>query len=97
MNCNHNNNHRTDNTNNLDNTDNPHGHNYLRQPTVPTSVEDKSIAQLTDDMLLTGFQGRRLAEAIECWAGMLKEDELTIFMGLSGAMVPAGMRRIISY
>lgn len=91
MNCNHNNNHGTDNI------DNTQGHDYLQQPTIPTNVEDKSIAQLTNDMLLTGFQGRRLAEAIECWAGMLKEDGLTIFMGLSGAMVPAGMRRIISY
>ncbi len=48
-------------------------------------------------MLKTGFQGRKLAESIEVWRQMLQEEDLTIFLGLSGAMVPGGMRRIISY
>lgn len=100
MNCNHNNKHNMGHTDTHDDgntSNNCHGHDYLKQSTIPVDVMDKSISQLTDDMLMTGFQGRKLAEAIECWLGMLKDDDLTIFMGLSGAMVPAGMRRIISY
>jgi deoxyhypusine synthase len=48
-------------------------------------------------MTKTGFQGKKLGESIEAWTQMLKEEEITIMMGLSGAMVPAGMRGIISY
>jgi deoxyhypusine synthase len=48
-------------------------------------------------MLKTGFQGRKLAEAVEVWREMLEEKEITIVMGLSGAIVPAGMGKIISF
>ncbi len=73
------------------------GHKYLREPTEPVEVRPRKISELTDAMLKTGFQGRKLAQAIETWNAMLKEKDLTIFMGLSGAMVPAGMRKIIAY
>lgn len=48
-------------------------------------------------MIATGFQGRKFAESIEVWVDMLSEKKLTIFFGLSGAMVPAGMRRVIAF
>ncbi len=73
------------------------GHKYLREPTEPIEVRPRKISELTDAMLKTGFQGRKLAQAIETWSTMLDEKELTIFMGLSGAMVPAGMRKIIAH
>ncbi|MGP8337818.1 MAG: deoxyhypusine synthase [Methanosarcinaceae archaeon] len=66
-------------------------------PTNPIVVKNRSISELTDAMINTGFQGRKLAESVQVWHNMLKEDDLTILMGLSGAMVPAGMRKIISY
>ncbi|MEE8403086.1 MAG: deoxyhypusine synthase family protein, partial [Candidatus Hydrothermarchaeaceae archaeon] len=72
-------------------------HKYLREPTEPIEVGPRKISELTDAMLKTGFQGRKLAQAIETWSEMLDEKDLTIFMGLSGAMVPAGMRKIIAY
>lgn len=71
--------------------------NYLRQPIEPVEVKDRKISELTDAMLNTGFQGRKLAEAVNVWDAMLRERDITIFMGLSGAMVPAGMRKIIAY
>ncbi len=74
-----------------------HMHDYLRRPTNPPDVTDRSIGELTSAMLNTGFQGRKLAESIETWNHMLNDGGLTIFMGLTGAMVPAGMRKIISY
>jgi deoxyhypusine synthase len=70
---------------------------YLSEPTEPIEVRPRKISELTDSMLKTGFQGRKLAQAVESWNAMLKEENLTIFMGLSGAMVPAGMRKIIAH
>lgn len=70
---------------------------FLRYPTKPMDVSRKSISQLTNEMILTGFQGRKLGEAIETWAEMLERDDIVIFFGLAGAMVPAGMRKIIAY
>lgn len=66
-------------------------------PTVPIDVKDRSISELMEGMLKTGFQGRKLAESVQAWHNMLKEKNVTVLMGLSGAMVPAGMRRVISY
>ncbi len=48
-------------------------------------------------MALTGFQGRKLGEAAEVWTAMLKKREIVIWMGVAGAMVPAGMRELITY
>jgi deoxyhypusine synthase len=42
------------------------------------------------------FQGRNLAAAFDIWRRALA-DGATVFLGLAGAMVPAGMRGIISY
>ncbi|MEX0799670.1 MAG: deoxyhypusine synthase family protein [Dehalococcoidia bacterium] len=44
----------------------------------------------------TAFQARNLGQAVSIWDAMLR-DEATIFMGLAGAMVPAGMRPLIVY
>jgi deoxyhypusine synthase len=71
---------------------------FFKHPTVPIEVwPDKKISELTKEMLEIGFQGRKLAEAIDVWARMLKRKKVVIWMGLAGAMVPAGMRKIISY
>jgi len=70
----------------------------LAHPTEPIEVwPDKSISELTREMLAIGFQGRKLAEVIEIWARMIKRKNLVIWFGLAGAMVPAGMRKIIAY
>ncbi|HJH29153.1 MAG TPA: deoxyhypusine synthase [Methanosarcinaceae archaeon] len=70
---------------------------FTKNQTNPVDVRDRSISELTDAMLTTGFQGRKLAESVQVWHNMLKEDNITILMGLTGAMVPAGMRKIISH
>lgn len=74
-----------------------HHNVFTNNPTVPIDVKYRSISELMDGMLKTGFQGRKLAESVQAWYNMLTEKNMTVFMGLSGAMVPAGMRRIISY
>ncbi len=74
-----------------------HHNVFTENPTVPVDVKKRSISELLDGMLKTGFQGRKLAESVQIWHKMLNENNITVFMGLSGAMVPAGMRKVISY
>ena len=72
-------------------------HRFFENPTRPIGVGDKSIGRLVDEMRGIGFQGRSLGVSVEVWQEMLGEEGLSIFLGLSGAMVPAGMRRIITF
>ena len=70
----------------------------LSDPTEPFSIgEDKSASAVLEGMAKTGFQGRQLGRAFEVWKAMLADPECTILMGLSGAMVPAGMRRLVRF
>jgi len=70
----------------------------LKYPTEPLEVwPECSVSELAEGMLGTGFQGRKLAETIEVWARMLRKRDIVIWLGLAGALIPAGMRRVISY
>src|SRR5512136_235416 len=62
--------------------------------TIP--MKDRSVANLVKDMSRMGFQGGQLGQSLRIWESMLKE-EATIFLGLAGAMVPAGLGEFISY
>jgi len=45
----------------------------------------------------SSFQSRTLSECAHTFLGMLKDKERpTIFLGLAGAMVPAGMKKVVS-
>jgi deoxyhypusine synthase len=61
------------------------------QPVVPTG----NVGELLAGMARTGFQGRRLGESVEIWAGMIRDPDCTILLGVSGAMIPAGMQRVL--
>jgi deoxyhypusine synthase len=71
----------------------------LRQKAVdPFPVTDKATAaELIERMGGTSFQARHVAEAARIWGRMLGDPETTIFLGLAGALVPAGMRPVLSY
>jgi deoxyhypusine synthase len=70
----------------------------LKKPTVPVKVgNDKKVSELIKEMLLTGFQGKKLSEVAEVWSRMLQENEIVIWLGLAGAMVPVGMKNIIIF
>jgi deoxyhypusine synthase len=73
------------------------GPDFLKEPTNPIEVKERSISDLLEAMADTGFQGRRLGEAATLWKEMVEEEGVTIFLGLSGAMVPAGMRKVLAY
>jgi deoxyhypusine synthase len=62
--------------------------------TCPVCPSD-NVATLLSGMAKTGFQGRKLGESVEIWRRMLADPDCTIFFGLSGAMIPAGMQRCL--
>ncbi|RMG54587.1 MAG: deoxyhypusine synthase [Acidobacteria bacterium] len=70
---------------------------FLTTPTRPIQIDrDRSVSGLLDKMEGISFQGRNLATARNIWKRMLNEGAL-IMMGLSGYLVPAGMRRLVVY
>jgi deoxyhypusine synthase len=70
---------------------------FLKKPTRPFKVDpDQNVNQLLEKMGYISFQGRALSRALGIWKDMLKE-ELTIFLGLAGALVPAGFREMVAY
>lgn len=67
----------------------------LSNPTRPIEVSPgMSCSDLLTGLEGCSFQGRRLARAARIWTRALDED-VTAWFGLSGAMVPAGMRKVI--
>jgi deoxyhypusine synthase len=55
-----------------------------------------TVAELTKEYGSAGIGAANLAEAIEITGEMFDDEETTVFFGLAGAMVPAGMRAIVS-
>jgi deoxyhypusine synthase len=71
--------------------------NLFHSRVRPFSISNQlSAAQIVERMAGTAFQARYLAQAVQVWDRMLR-DEVTIFFGLAGAMVPAGMRSVVVY
>ena len=55
-----------------------------------------SVADLAEQYGRAGIGAADLAEAIDVTGEIFARDETTVFLGLAGAMVPAGMRRVVS-
>jgi deoxyhypusine synthase len=72
-------------------------HEILSRPTKPIQIDRrKNVASVLEKMQGISFQGRNLATAYQIWKRMLG-DRTLIMMGMSGALVPAGMRRLVVY
>lgn len=70
---------------------------FLKNPTRPLEIEKiKNTSELLEKMSGISFQGRNLSTALSIWKEMLKKD-VVIFLGLSGAMIPAGLRGLMVY
>jgi deoxyhypusine synthase len=75
----------------------PRATKYLTAPIKPVNVDrDRSVAGLLEKMEGAGLGGRQLAEAHRIWLDMLG-DNATIVVAASGALIPAGMRRLLAY
>ncbi len=70
---------------------------FLHTPVEPFAVD----AELTADQVLSrmeriSFQGRNLATARRVWRKMLSDD-VTIFLGMAGALSAGGLRLIVAH
>jgi len=71
---------------------------YLKNPVKHIKVN----GALTVDQLMRQFQGSgsfgagRLARACNIYEKMLRDKDCTVFLALSGAVVPAGMRAVVT-
>jgi len=68
----------------------------LQTPTRPfVPAPGMSCSDALEALEGCSFQGRQLARAAKVWTEALDED-VTVWLGLAGAMVPAGMRTVVS-
>jgi deoxyhypusine synthase len=70
---------------------------FLQTPIEPFAVEEGLTAEaLLVRMERISFQGRNLATAHRIWQKML-EDDVTIFLGMAGALSAGGLRLIVAH
>jgi deoxyhypusine synthase len=58
-------------------------------------VKDMKVSELVGQMKGAGFGARKIGRAVEIVEKMFNDSECRVFMGVAGAMVPAGMKQII--
>ncbi|MBI5970325.1 MAG: deoxyhypusine synthase [Deltaproteobacteria bacterium] len=70
---------------------------FLKKPVRPVRVRPgASVNELLTAMGQTAFQGKNLSVAVDVWEEMLRGRTM-VFLGLAGAMIPAGMRETVVY
>src|SRR5881409_1536887 len=70
---------------------------FLQTPIEPFAVESGLTAdEMLSRMERISFQGRNLATAHRIWLRML-EDDVTIFLGMAGALSAGGLRLIVAH
>ncbi len=69
---------------------------FLQQPIQHLDLRGtKSLLDLVKAFQHTSFQSRNVFKCFEVFRKMLDDPACIIFMGLSGAMIPGGMRKVI--
>lgn len=69
----------------------------LREPVRHLNLKGvRSLFDLVQAFQHTSFQSRNVYRCFEVLWKMLKDPKCIIFLGLSGAMIPGGMRQVIS-
>ena len=69
---------------------------FLREPVRHLDLKKAhSLLDLVQAFEHTSFQSRNLFKCYETFLRMVRDPRCIIFLGLSGAMIPGGMRRVI--
>ncbi len=69
---------------------------FLRQPVRHLDPkETQSLLDLVQSFQYTSFQSRNMFRCFEVYLKMLADPGCIVFLGLSGAMIPGGMRKVI--
>jgi len=78
-------------------TDEGEREEFQHDPIGHVAVEPgMTVGELATAYGDAGFGAGDLAEAVDVYAEMLEREDVTTFLGLAGAMVPAGMRRLVA-
>jgi deoxyhypusine synthase len=69
---------------------------FLHRPVQHINVQKTwTLADLIHAFQYTSFQSRNLYKCFDVFRDMLRDPKCVIFLGLSGAMIPGGMRKVI--
>jgi deoxyhypusine synthase len=69
---------------------------FLQQPVRHLDLKGvQNLFDLVQAFQHTSFQSRNVFKCFDVFRNMLRDPACVIFMGLSGAMIPGGMRRVI--
>ncbi|XVH32010.1 deoxyhypusine synthase [Haloferacaceae archaeon DSL9] len=75
----------------------PHREEFDHDPIGHARVRaGMTVGELVDEYGHAGIGAAAVHEAADIYAEMLADDDCTVFMSLAGAMVPTGMRRVVS-
>jgi deoxyhypusine synthase len=69
----------------------------LSRPVGTIEVGKKSVSRLLREMSQTGFQGKKLGEVAGILSEMAMQNDLTIFLGLTGSLSTTGQWKIIKW
>jgi deoxyhypusine synthase len=70
---------------------------FLKKPIEHVDVsQGMDVRALASAFSSISFQARNLARCVDVYRQMLADDEAVILLGLAGALVPGGMRKIIA-
>ena len=70
---------------------------FLQVPVEPFTIDpDLKADEILEKMERISFQGRSLGTAHRVWQKMLGDD-VTIFMGMAGALSAGGLRMVVAY
>jgi deoxyhypusine synthase len=74
----------------------PEKEDYLLRKIIPFDVKSiKNVEDLLEALKYCGFQGRNLGRALDILETMVTNNDCLTVLTLSGAMVPAGMGKLI--
>lgn len=71
---------------------------YFKEPVIPMKLRTRmTVNQLIQEFGKSGsFGAGRVSTASDIYENMVRDEECTIFLTLAGAIVPAGLRSVIS-
>ncbi|KPJ55595.1 hypothetical protein AMJ49_06760 [Parcubacteria bacterium DG_74_2] len=70
---------------------------HFKEKVRAIEVKKKSISKILDEMVDTGFQGRKLGEVVQTWEKMIRDKNLTILLGYAGSLSTTGQWKIINW
>lgn len=70
---------------------------FLKEKVKAIDVKPRTVSQLLDEMVNTGFQGRKLGEVVRVYEQMIKDKNLTIILGYAGSLSTTGQWKIINW